>query len=130
MTHRTAYGSPCRWEAVAGFAHAVKYGNAVYVSGATAVDESGVVVTDDAGGQAAYAIDKIRRALQQAGATMRDVVRTRVYLTDPDIWQHVAQVHREHFADVLPANTLVIVRSVIAPGCLVEIEADAVIRGN
>lgn len=122
--------SPCRWEAITGFAQAVKYGNAVYVSGATAANDSGEVLTDDAGQQAETAINKIKQALQQAGAGLRDVVRTRIYLTDPDIWQTVAHIHQEHFTSVAPANTLVIVRSAIAPGCLLEIEADAVIRGS
>lgn len=120
-------GSKACWEVVYDRARAVKYGNAIYVAGTTALNgDSDIVGGDDVYAQAVYAIKKIVRALHKVGACREDVVRTRVYLTDPDHWQAIVAAHREYFPAVTPANTLVIMKSGIVGNCLIEIEADAV----
>lgn len=121
-----ASGSP--WEPVVGYSRAVRVGSHVWVAGTTATDENGNVVgAGDAYAQASHALRKIEGALREAGATMRDVVRTRTYLTNIDDWEAVGRAHAEAFRDVRPAATMVEVRRLITPEALVEIEADAVV---
>lgn len=121
-----ASGSP--WESVAGYSRAVRVGNHVWVAGTTATNEDGSVVgAGDAYAQAAYALRKIEGALREAGATMQDVVRTRMYVTNVDDWEAVGRAHAEVFRDARPAATMVEVRRLVVPGALVEIEADAVV---
>jgi enamine deaminase RidA (YjgF/YER057c/UK114 family) len=115
------------WERLAGFSRAVRVGTAVYVAGTTASDERGELQ----GGQDAYAqtlsiLHKIEAALQAAGATRSDVVRTRIYVVHLEDWQAAARAHGEFFGDVRPANTLVQVAGLVGE-YLVEIEADAVV---
>lgn len=113
------------WEQIAGYSRAVRIGNHVWVSGTTATDAEGKVVgVGDPGAQARFILDKIGAALQQAGASLSDVVRTRIYLRDIDMWEPVSRVHGEVFAGVLPANTLV-QAVLVGTEYLVEIEADA-----
>ena len=129
MSGRRNIASGTTWEAIAGYSRAVKLGNSVHVSGTTATDENGEVVgLDDPYAQTVYIIQKIERALKQAGATLGDVVRTRIYVTDASRWEPVAREHGEFFKDIRPANTLVEVSALIGEGYLVEIEADAVIQ--
>lgn len=128
MAHRNKSGSKPCWEAVAGQAKAIRYGNTLYVSGTTAADAHGRVTgLDDAYTQATHALDKIKRAVQHAGGCAADVIRTRVYLTDADHWNEIVQAHRDQLPAVAPADILVVVKRFIADNCLVEIEADAVI---
>jgi enamine deaminase RidA (YjgF/YER057c/UK114 family) len=128
VVNRNKPGSKPCWEAVTGQARAIKYGNTLYVSGTTAADAAGSIIgIDDAYAQAAYALDKIKRAVQHAGGCVEDVIRTRVYLTNPDHWHEIIRAHRERFPAVDTADILVVVKSAIADNCLVEIEADAVI---
>ncbi len=124
-------GSSMRWEVVSDHAKAVKYGNAVYVS-ATQAEAMNDHVSDsgDAYAQAVNAMKRIQRVLHKAGACGDDVVRTRIYLTDPDHWTDVLKAHREHFPSVVPANTLVVIKSFTVEDCLVEIEADAILRAS
>jgi enamine deaminase RidA (YjgF/YER057c/UK114 family) len=124
---RKSVSSGTHWEGVMGYARAVRAGDLVFVSGTTATDASGAVVGDDYATQTRYIIEKIEQALQQAGASLRDVVRTRVYVVDESQWEQVAVVHGEFFGDIRPANTLVEVSALVGTGYLVEIEADAVI---
>jgi enamine deaminase RidA (YjgF/YER057c/UK114 family) len=99
------------------------------VSGTTATDEKGEVVgLDDPYAQTVYIIQKIERALKEAGATLNDVVRTRIYVTDASRWEPVARAHGEFFKDIRPANTLVEVSALIGEGYLVEMEADALLQ--
>lgn len=111
-----------------GYCRAVRYGQFVYVSGTTATDENGAVVgAGDYEAQAQYILEKIERALESLGATMKDVVRTRVYVQDATQWEGVAAAHGRYFAEVRPANTLVEVSALVGTEYLVEIEADAII---
>jgi enamine deaminase RidA (YjgF/YER057c/UK114 family) len=117
------------WEAVAGFSRAVRVGDLVFVSGTTAHDAQGQLHGgDDAYAQAIFVLNKIKVALEQVGASLRDVVRTRVYVVHLDDWREVARAHGEVFATIRPANTLVQVAGLVDGGPLVEIEADAVIQ--
>lgn len=129
MSQRQNIASGTTWEAIAGYSRAVKLGNSVHVSGTTATDENGEVVgLDDPYAQTVYIIQKIERALKQAGATLEDVVRTRIYVTDASRWEPVARAHGEFFKDIRPANTLVEVSALIGKDYLVEIEADATLQ--
>lgn len=125
---RQTIASGTIWEEAFGYARAVRVGNQVFVSGTTATDDAGNVVgAGDPERQARYILEKIERALAEAGASMRDVVRTRVYLTNADDWEAVGRAHAAYFATIRPANTLVEVSRLVGDGYLVEIEADAII---
>ena len=128
MSSRQTVSSHTPWESVAGFSRAVRAGNMLFVSGTTASDEQGHTLhADDAGAQARYILQKIRQTLESAGAQLNDVVRTRVYVTRYADWEIVARVHGEVFGAIRPANTLVVVRSLVPADALVEIEADAIV---
>jgi enamine deaminase RidA (YjgF/YER057c/UK114 family) len=125
---RRNLASGAKWEPIVGYSRAVRVGPWVAVSGTTAVDERGQVVSPrDAYGQAAYALKKIESALAQAGARLNHVVRTRIFLVNIDDWQAVGRAHAEFFRDIRPAATLVQVGRLIDPEMLVEIEADAIL---
>ena len=119
-------GTP--WEKVHGYSRAVRVGNLVYVAGTTASDEQGNVIgVGNVYTQTAYALQKIAKALHEAGASLEDVVRTRIFVTDISRWQEVAQAHAEYFGAIRPVSTLVQVSQLVDPAHLVEIEVDAVI---
>lgn len=124
---RQNISSGTKWEAFAGYSRAVRVGSHVYVSGTTATDDEGKIVGDDAYTQSVFILQKIERALKQAGASLSDVVRTRIYVTDAAQWEGPARAHAEAFGSVRPANTLVEVSALIGSGYLVEIEADAIV---
>jgi enamine deaminase RidA (YjgF/YER057c/UK114 family) len=118
-------GTP--WEEMAGYSRAVRLGNQVYVSGTTASDASGAVQhRGDPAAQTRYILNKIAAALAQAGASLDDVVRTRIFVRDIGDWQAVARAHGEVFGAIRPANTLVRAEP-IEPEMLVEIEAIAIV---
>jgi enamine deaminase RidA (YjgF/YER057c/UK114 family) len=115
------------WEAEAGFSRAVRVGDRILVSGTTATDAHGACVCEgDVEGQTVFILDKIAAALDALGATLDDVVRTRIYLTDPALWEGASLAHASVFGSVLPANTLVAVAGLVGP-YLIEIEAEAVL---
>jgi enamine deaminase RidA (YjgF/YER057c/UK114 family) len=110
-----------------GYSRAVRKGPFVSVSGTMAANEKGERQGDDGYSETKYILAKIEASLQDAGAKIEDVVRTRIFLTDISETEGVAKAHGEIFKDIKPASTLVEVKSLIAPGYLVEIEADAII---
>ena len=123
---RTRVSSGTRWEEIAGFARAVRIGDRILVSGTTATDSEGVVGIGDPEVQTRFILDKIEGAIGQLGGTLRDVVRTRVYVKHIEDWELVARVHGDYFSAIRPANTLVQAQ-LVGDEYLVEIEAEAVI---
>ncbi len=128
MTDRTLISSGTTWEKKFGYSRAVRVGNLVFVAGTTAVDEQGTVMgVGSPGEQARFIYQKIDRALEQAGASLTDVVRVRTFVTDINRWEDVAQVQGEVFSEIRPAATLVEVTALVSPELLVEVEVDAII---
>jgi enamine deaminase RidA (YjgF/YER057c/UK114 family) len=126
MTEHQLISSGSPWEPKVGYSRAVRAGNRIYVAGTTASDEDGrVVAPGDAYAQAKFALDRVAAALTEAGATMANVVRTRMFVTDISRWQDYGRAHGEVFRDIRPAASMIEVKALIAPGLLIEIEVDA-----
>ena len=119
-------GSGTPWEPVVGYSRVVATADAAWVSGTTATVDGAVVHPGDAAAQARVALEQVADALERAGFSLADVVRTRLYVTDISRWEEIGRVHGEFFGDVRPATSMVQVAALIDPALLVEIEADAV----
>ena len=125
---RTNYSSGAKWEDIVGYSRAVKVGNIIEVTGTVAVDENSLLVAkDDAYGQTKYIIEKISAVLQRAGSSLKDVVRTRMFVTDISRWEEYGRAHGEFFSSIKPCTSMIEVKGLIAPEYLIEIEATAIL---
>lgn len=123
---RQKVSSGTKWEEIVGYSRAVRVDTRIYVTGTTATDENGNLVgLDDGYAQTVQVITNIERALKQAGGTLENVVRTRMFVTDISRWQEYGRAHQEFFGVIRPCATMVEVRALIDPRMLIEIEADA-----
>jgi len=128
MLKRHNVSSGTKWEEIVGYSRAVRVGNVVEVAGTTAVDEQGQIVgPGDPYAQTSFILQKIEQALNAAGASMSDVVRTRMYVTDIANWEAIGRAHGDYLRAVKPAATLVEVQSLIDPELLVEVEVTAIV---
>ena len=128
MHKRINVSSGAKWEDIVGYSRAVRIGNTIEVAGTTAVDENGEVVgLNDSYEQTKYVLTKIEKALTQAGASMKDVVRTRIFVTDISKWEEIGRAHGEIFREIKPAASMIEVKGLISPDLLVEIEVTAIV---
>ena len=126
--NRTNYSSGAKWEDIVGYSRAVKIGNTVEVTGTVAVDDnSNLVGGDNAYEQTKFIIQKIETVLQKAGASLKDVVRTRMFVTDISRWEEYGKAHGEFFKDIKPCTSMIEVKGLISQEYLIEIEATAII---
>ena len=126
---RININSGAKWESIVGYSRAVRVGSHIYVSGTTSVgDNDQIVGIGDPYHQTIQIFKKIETAIENAGGTIEDVVRTRMYVTNIEHWEEVGRAHGEYFRDIRPAATMVEVRKLIEPDLLVEIEALAIIE--
>ena len=128
MKKRISSGSP--WEDIVGYSRAVRVGNIVEVAGTTAMDGDVLIGKGDIYAQAFYVFKKIETALQEAGASMNDVVRTRMFVTDISQWEAVGKAHGEFFKTIKPVATMVEVSRLIDDDLLIEIEVTAIINNE
>ena len=126
MSKRLNISSGAKWEDIIGYSRAVQIGNTVEVSGTVSVDDNGIVGKGDFYAQTKFIIQKIEKVLAQAGFSLRDVVRTRMYVTDISYWDAVGKAHGEFFASIKPATSMIEVSRFIEPEYLVEIEVTAI----
>ena len=125
---RTNYSSGAKWEAIVGYSRAVKVGNTIEVTGTVAVDDNSKLVGgNDAYEQTKFILQKIEKVLERAGATMKDVVRTRMFVTDISRWEEYGKAHGEVFAVIRPCTSMIEVKGLIDKEYLIEIEATAVV---
>ncbi len=126
MTERKNFSTGAKWEDIVGYSRAVQMGNTIEVSGTVAVDDNGIVGKNDFYLQTKFIITKIESVLLKAGFTLKNVVRTRMFVTDINHWEEVGKAHGEFFKEIKPATSMVEVSALIDPDYLVEIEVTAV----
>ena len=125
---RTTYSTGAKWEEIVGYSRAVRVNNIIEVTGTVAVDEhSRLVGGDDAYEQTRFILEKIGSVLQKAGASLKDVVRTRLFVTDISRWEEYGRAHGEVFKEIRPCTSMIEVKGLISPEFLVEIEATAIL---
>ncbi len=125
---RQNFSSGAKWEDIVGYSRAVKINNQIFITGTVAVDsENNLVGGDSAYEQTKFILQKMEAVLKQCGAGLKDVVRTRLFVTDIARWEDYGRAHGEFFKDIKPCTTMVEISKLIAPEYLIEIEADAVI---
>ncbi|TAE50854.1 MAG: RidA family protein [Bacteroidetes bacterium] len=130
MNSRKNISSGAVWEGIVGYSRAVRIGQVVEVAGTTAVEGDEVLHPNDMYKQTFFALQKIEKALLEAGASLQDVVRTRIYVTDISRWEEAGRAHGEFFRDIRPAATMIQVSALIRPELVVEIEASAIISSS
>ncbi len=127
-TEKRHYHSGTKWESIVGYSRAIRVGNMIFVTGTTATDEHDEVVgVGDAYGQTIQIIRNIERALKSLDASLNDVIRTRMFVTDISLWQEYGRAHGEFFREIKPCTTMVEVSRLIDERMLIEIEADALV---
>ncbi|MDX1940115.1 MAG: RidA family protein [Saprospiraceae bacterium] len=124
---RTNYSSGAHWEDIVGYSRAVKIANIIEVSGTTAVENGELIGKNDVYLQTKTILQKIEKVLHEAGASMKNVIRTRLYVTDISCWEEIGRAHGEFFKDIKPASAMVEVSALIDPDMLVEIEVTAIL---
>ena len=123
---RKNFSSGAKWEDIVGYSRAVQVGNHLEISGTVATDDQGVVGKGDVYAQTRFVLEKIEKVLQQAGFSLGDVVRTRMFVTDISQWEAIGKAHGEFFRQIKPATTMIEVSALIDPEYLIEIEVTAI----
>lgn len=127
---RQLFATNTEWEPFVGYSRAVRVDHHVFVSGTTATDANGrIVAPGDAYAQTIQVLGNLKSALERAGASLGDVVRTRMFVTDISKWQEYGRAHGEYFRDIRPVTSMIEVKALIDPSMMIEIEADALIAG-